>query len=163
MPLSVDLCISDNQLSRTDLMFDWTNPKQIDLTQPYLYFIKISAEQKEFRYIGKASKKARLNEYKSNVTKILEGKSRRPVLKRDGSLQSQGNLKYRYVHLALANAQKRGWRIEHYPVENVAKQDLNSRELALINELECNMNDGSTWFIEQFSELSEQLLQTVRT
>ncbi len=161
--MSVNLGISDNQLSRTDLMFDWTNPKQIDLTQPYLYFIKISAEQKEFRYIGKASKKARLNEYKSNVAKILEGKSRRPVLKRDGSLQSQGNLKYRYVHLVLANAQKRGWDIEHYPIENVAKQDLNSRELTLINELECNMNDGSTWFIEQFSELSEQLLQTVRT
>lgn len=143
-------------------MFDWTNPRQIDITHPYLYFIRISAEQKQFRYIGKASNKARLNEYKSNVIKILEGKPRRPILKRDGSFQSEANLKYRYVHLVLANAQKHGWKIEHYPVENVTKQQLNCRELELINEFECNMNDGPTWLIEEFSILSEQLLQTVR-
>ncbi len=142
-------------------MFDWANPKQIDLSRPFLYLIKISVKQKEFRYIGKATKKSRLNEYKSNVTKILAGKSRRPVLKKDGSPQTRGNLKFRYVHLVLANAQQRGWDIEHYPIENVAKQDLNLRESTLIKQLECNMNNGSTWSIDEFSERSELLLKTV--
>jgi hypothetical protein len=107
-----------------------------------------SKDHIEYRRIG----------FKPNVPESLFSSEERKILR---SPQSKGNLKYRYVHLVLANAQKLGWDIEHYPIENVAKQDLNSREVALINEFECNMNDGSTWFIEQFSELSEQLLKKV--
>jgi len=94
-------------------MFDWSNPHDVNLNEPYLYFIKVNSGAREYRYIGKASKKSRLNEYRRNVEKILSGKPRRPIQKKDGTAQSNGNLRYRYVHLVLSVAEIEGWSIEH--------------------------------------------------
>lgn len=95
-------------------MFQWTNPNDIDLKNPYCYYIRIDTGKHEFRYIGKASNASRLNEYPRNVEKILAGKTRRPILKKDGLPQSRGNLRYRHVHSVLAIAENNGWLIEHH-------------------------------------------------
>jgi len=47
-----------------------------------------------------------------NVTRVLAGQTKRPPLKRNGEPQKEGNLKYRYVHLVLAEAVRKGWEIE---------------------------------------------------
>ena len=43
---------------------------------------------------------------------LLAGKPKRPAIKRDGKPQSEGSIKYRYVHLVLAVTTQRGWSIE---------------------------------------------------
>ena len=134
-------------------MIHWTNPNGVNLHEPFIYFIRVRSDSKEFRYVGKASKKSRLNEYRRNIEKILVGKPRRPKLKRDGTTQSKGNLRYRFVHLVLSVACKNNWSIEHFPIENVPKENLNERETQLIRELDCNMNDGKTWSVEELPDL----------
>jgi len=139
-------------------MFKWSNPHNVNFKEPYLYFIRVNTGTNVYRYIGKATNKSRLNEYRHNVEKILSGKARRPIIKKDGGLQSNGNLRYRYVHLVLSVAEMEGWLIEHYPIENVNKADLSSREQELIKEFGCNMNNQGTWEIKEFSKLSANLI-----
>ncbi|PKG37669.1 hypothetical protein [Psychromonas sp. Urea-02u-13] len=113
------------------------------------------------RYIGKASNASRLNEYPRNVEKILAGKTRRPILKKDGLPQSRGNLRYRHVHLVLAIAENNGWLIEHHAIENADKENLNEREQLLINQYDCNMNNKDTWSIEEFPTLCDSFLKSI--
>ncbi|WP_063380134.1 hypothetical protein [Pseudoalteromonas luteoviolacea] len=148
-------------------IYKWTNPKKVNLQQPFLYHICINTGQAEFNYIGKASKKSRLNEYRRNVAKILDGKARRPKTKRNGEPQSPGNLRYRYVHLVLALAHKQNWEIKHYPIENVEKDNLNDREQQVIKELNTTcenfgLNEKQTWEIEELEALSLELLKGLK-
>ncbi len=98
-----------------------------------------------------------MDAYWKNVDKVLEGKPKRPAIKRDGTPQSDGNQKFRYVHLVLATAVKRGWKIEHYPIENVEKPQHTMRESELIQELKCNMNSGPAWWVKDFASLARKL------
>jgi hypothetical protein len=123
-----------------NVAYGWTNPKHIDLSEPYLYLIKVKSPNNEYKYIGKGSGPSRMDAYWKNVEKVLAGKPKRPAIKRDGTPQSSGNLKFRYVHLVLAVAVNKGWKIEHYPIENVEKSMHTARESELIRKLECNMN-----------------------
>ena len=138
-------------------MASWTNPKNVDLENPYLYFIRITSPTKEWRYVGKGSKPSRMDAYARNVERVLAGKPKRPAVKRDGTPQSEGNIKFRFVHLVLAAAVKNGWRIDHYPLQNCSKAEHTAVERQLQQQMDCNMNHGPTWFVEDFERLSEEL------
>ena len=137
--------------------FEWSNPKSIDLRAPYLYMIKVISPENEYRYIGKGSGPSRMDAYWKNVEKVLSGEPKRPAIKRDGTPQSDGNQKFRYVHLVLAVAVKKGWKIEHYPIENVEKSLHTARESELIQELDCNMNSKGAWWVKDFSSLARKV------
>lgn len=139
-------------------MFEQSNPKNVDTSKPFIYLIKITTGQNSFKYIGKASSKSRLKEYQSNITKILSGKPRRPELKQNGEPQSSNNLKYRFIHLALALAVKNNWLIEHYPYENTDKESQNERERELIVELSCNLNNREQWHINDFERMESKFI-----
>ena len=134
-------------------MISWTNPRSVDLTRPYLYLIVVRSPTREHRYVGKASSPSRMNAYSRNVDRVLAGKTKRPAVTRDGRVQSEGNRKYRYVHLVLATAVKQGWEVEHYPIENCDKASHTSLESRRKLELCCDMNDGPSWFVEDFRAL----------
>lgn len=139
-------------------MWQSTNPDGIDLSRPYLYFIRVTSPDREFRYVGKGSNPRRLeSEYQKNVEKIFQGKPKRPAIKRDGTPQSEGNKKFRYIHLALAVAVKNGWEIEHYAIENCEKARHTKIESDRMAEYNCNANYGSTWYVEDFERLAEEL------
>lgn len=46
---------------------------------------------------------------------------------------------------------------EHYPLENCDKNEHVNIEKRRIVELDCNMNDGGSWFVEHFEELSKTI------
>ena len=92
-----------------------------------------------------------------NVEKVLAGKPKRPAIKRDGTPQSEGNVKFKHVHLILAVVVKRGWEVKHYPLENVQATEQSALETRRKQELDCNMNDKSTWLIEDFASLSRNV------
>jgi len=48
-------------------MIEWSNPNQIDLSKPYIYFIRVTSDENEYRYIGKGSRRSRMNAYARNV------------------------------------------------------------------------------------------------
>jgi hypothetical protein len=137
--------------------FSWTNPREIDLARPYLYFIVVRSPVEEYRYVGKGSSPSRMGAYARNVSRVLAGQTKRPPVTRDGRPQSEGNIKYRYVHLVLAAAVRRGWTIEHYPLENCEKSEQTKLEKLRIAELSCNLNDGFSWFVEDFDRLAREL------
>jgi hypothetical protein len=91
-------------------MYDFTNPHDINLANPFVYFIKITSEENEYRYVGVASSASRLNDYHRNMERISERKTKRPPIKRNGEPQRKGNLLYRRVHLVLAIAIDRKYR-----------------------------------------------------
>lgn len=136
---------------------DWTNPRNIDTKNPYLYFIRVITPYEEFRYVGKGSSISRMDAYKKNVEKVLTGRPKRPPIKRDGSPQREGNLRFRFVHLVLAVAVQENWKVEFYPLENSSKAKQAIRERELILDLNCNMNDKFSWPIEEFRSLASQL------
>lgn len=135
----------------------WTNPHNIDLSSPYLYFIRVRSPDREYRYVGKASAKSRMNAYWSNVEKVHDRKTKRPAVKGDGSPQKKGNVQFRYVHLVLAVADKNGWQIDHFPLENCSEDHLDKLETERIIELGCDMNNGASWDIEDFERLAMTL------
>ncbi len=140
------------------LMWSSANPSGIDLTRPYLYLIRVVAPHQEFRYIGKGSNPSRLEkEYQKNIEKIFQGKPKRPVMKRNGTPQSEGNKKFRYIHLVLAAAKKYGWTIEHRAIENCVKADHNTLERQRMVDYNCNANDGPTWYVGDFERLAREL------
>jgi hypothetical protein len=112
---------------------------------------------KEYRYVGKGSSPSRMDAYARNVSRVLAGLTKRPPITRDGRPQSEGNIKYRYVHLVLAAAARRGWTIEHYPLENCEKSEQTKLEQRRKVELHCDMNDGFSWFVEDFDRLASEL------
>lgn len=153
---SVQFLVGRDHPPATDTM-KWTNPNQIDLNQPYIYLIRIRSPETEYRYVGKGSKPSRMDAYARNVQRVLVGETKRPAVKRDGSPQSEGNIKYRYVHLVLAVAAKSGWEIKHYPLENCEKSEHSIVEGLRKRELDCNLNDGPSWFIEDFDRLGRDV------
>ena len=136
---------------------DWSNPYDIDLTRPYIYFIRVVSPEAEYRYIGKGSSPSRMDAYARNVSRVLSGEPKRPAVKQNGEPQSEGNIKFRYVHLVLATAVINGWKIEHYPIENCEKSVHSDLERQRIREMNCNMNDGESWFVEDFKRLSQDI------
>jgi hypothetical protein len=139
----------------------WTNPLGIDLQRPYIYFIKVHAPKREFRYVGKGKAESRMDQYGTNVGRALAGQPKRPAVKRDGSPQSAGNTRFRYVHLVLATAVRQGWRVEHYPLETCEAEVHRQVEDARRIELACNMNDRPSWAVEDFARLSQALIDEV--
>lgn len=135
----------------------WTNPNGVDLSKPYIYLITIESPHKTYRYVGKGSSSSRMDAYRRNVSRILEGKTKRPAVKRDGQAQSDGNLRYRYVHLALAVAARSGWRVTHIPLENCDKADHNKIESLRRREHACDLNEGPSWPIEEFEHLASTM------
>jgi len=136
----------------------WTNPHGVDLTKPYIYYLCSRSTKHEYRYVGKGKSSSRMSAYWRNVQRALEGETKRPAIKRDGTPQSDGNIRYRYVHLILAAAVRNGWDIEHYPLENCDLSEHSARERALIAEKRGNMNDGASWYVEDFESLVAALL-----
>jgi hypothetical protein len=134
-----------------------TNPRNVDLERPYIYFIRVRSDRNEYRYVGKGSKPSRMDAYARNVGRVLAGEPKRPAFKRDGTRQSEGNVKFRYVHLVLAAAIQRGWEIEFVALENCGAHEHTTIERLRKRELDCNMNDGPTWFVEDFATLAEKL------
>jgi len=137
--------------------FAWANPQEVDLTRPYLYFIVIRSPEREYRYVGKGSSPSRMDAYARNVARVFAGRTKRPAINRHGRAQSEGNIKYRFVHLVLATAVRRGWSIEHYPLENCEKHEHTVLEQRRIVELRCDMNSGPSWFVGDFERLSGDL------
>jgi len=144
-------------MSDSEPPIEWSNPHNVDLTKPYIYFIAVRSGKREYRYVGKGSSSSRMDAYARNVSRILSGKPKRPAIKRNGEPQSEGNIKFRYVHLVLAIAATRGWEIEHYPLENCEKKEHTMIEKLRIQERNCNMNDGDSWFVEDFERLASEL------
>ena len=135
----------------------WTNPRGVDLNRPYIYFIVVRSGSTEYRYVGKGSAPSRMDAYTRNIQRVLARQPKRPAVTRDGRPQAEGNIKYRYVHLVLATAALRGWKVEHYPLENCEKHEHTGIEAIRKRELNCNMNEGVSWFIEDFERLSQSL------
>ena len=127
----------------------WSNPKGIDTTKPFIYLIQIFSEDgRSYKYVGKARSASRLDEYIRNIKKIFNNKPR-------GATQG-----YRAVHFALAKACEFGWKYSIQPIESVAQENLNARERILTIEHKCNLNGAKTWHVDQFSSLTiEQLLR----
>lgn len=139
--------------------FEWSNPHGVDLARPYIYYIEVKSDRAEFRYIGKGSAPGRMDAYWKNVEKALSGKPKRPAVKRDGLPQSSGNVRFRFVHLVLATAVLKGWKISHIPLENCPKEQHFTRESELIAQLLCNMNNGPSWAVEELHRLADELEQ----
>ncbi len=137
------------------MSIDWSNPKKVDISKGagFLYFIRVrDGHGCEYRYVGKTKRgESRLREYLRNVERIFVGKPRRITA---------GQEKFRAVHLALAKAAKSGWGYDFYPLENVGSEDLNEVEQQRIIELDCALNVGKAWLVEDFARLCiEDLLQ----
>lgn len=128
---------------------EWTNPKRVDCSKPYLYFFRTvdPGTGTEYRYIGKSDRRkgCRLKEYVRNVNKIFRGQPWRTTL---------GKEQYRAVHLAMAKACEFGWEYEFFPLENTLRSDLDRLEGVRTRELSCNLNRLGRWSVEKYSELS---------
>ena len=133
----------------------------MDLTRPFLYVIKINTGRNEYRYIGKASSKSRLDAYSRNTDRALSGKTKRPMPP-PGKPLRQGNLRYRHIHLVMAIAEREDWKVEHFPIENIPKEQLNNTEQTRIREYECNLNNGSSWAVEEFDQLAREFIENDR-
>ncbi|MGB2923792.1 MAG: hypothetical protein WBB82_00650 [Limnothrix sp.] len=98
-----------------------------------------------------------MDAYWKNVEKVLAGKPKRPAIKRDGTPQSESNQKFRFVHLVLAVAVKKGWAITHFPIENVEKDQHSKVEKQRTTELDCNMNNQGSWAVEDFQKEAKKI------
>ncbi len=127
----------------------WQNPRHIDLDSKFLYFISVSdGNGEEYRYVGIARDRGRLNEYRNNIRKISAGEER-------GTKQG-----YRAVHFALYTAMQKGWDIQCYPLENVNGENPLKLERRRIAELNCNLNGARSWRVSQMPSLTiRQLLR----
>ena len=125
---------------------EWTNPKRVDCSKPYLYFFRTvdPGTGTEYRYIGKSDRRrgCRLKEYVRNVARIFRGQPR-------GTTQ-----RYRAVHLAMAKACEFGWDYDFFPLENNLLFELDQIEGVRVEELSCNLNRGRPWSVEKYSQLS---------
>ena len=96
----------------------------------------------EYRYVGKARNRSRLNEYRNNMLKIKAGRER-------GKTQ-----KYRAVHFVLYSALLNGWRIEFNPLKNCTKEEAGQLETKEISDLDCNLNGRRGWRVSEMRSLS---------
>ncbi len=125
----------------------WQNPRHIDLDSRFLYYISVSnGNGEEYRYVGIARNRSRLNEYRNNIRKIRAGEERG---------EKQG---YRAVHFALYTAMIKGWEIQCYPLENCNGENPVKLERRRIAELDCNLNGARTWRVSQMPSLTIKAL-----
>lgn len=124
----------------------WTNPKEIDLSKPCLYFFRAvdPGTDTEYLYVGKSRRPGRLDEYVRNVGRIFRGQPRRTT---------PGQEQYRAVHLAMAKACEFNWEYEFFPLENTRPDDLDRSERVRVGELSCNLNDRPTWRVQEYCRL----------
>ena len=126
----------------------WTNPKEIDLSKPYLYFFRTvdpgTGTGTEYHYVGQSRRggKRRLVEYVRNVDRIFRGLPRRTT---------PGQEKYRAVHLAMAKACEFNWEYEFFPLQNTRPDDLDRSEYE--EKSSCNLNGRPPWRVEDYSRL----------
>jgi len=99
-----------------------------------------------------------MNAYGRNVAQVFAGQTERPAVKRNGEQQSEGNIRYRWIHLVLAVAVRHGWAISHQPIENCFREELAVTERRRIVEIGCALNDGPSWRIEDFEEISAHVV-----
>lgn len=136
----------------------WEIPEGIDLREPFIYYIAVmSAAGNEYRYVGKGRSPSRLKRYNKNVNQALRGEPKRPLIKQNGEPQSDSNVKYRYVHLALTKAAKEGWRVEGRVITNCPDEEHEEQEQFYIRKYNCNLNYGKGWFIGEFEERAAEI------
>jgi hypothetical protein len=99
-----------------------------------------------------------MDAYSRNINRVLSGQPKRPTIKRNGEKQSDGNIKFRKVHLVPALAVKHNWEIEHFPLENCEKSEHTKIEKLRIKEFECNLNGKGSWYVEEFDKLAKEYL-----
>lgn len=131
-----------------------TNPKNVNTKEPYLYKIVVHSPTRNYHYVGKGSSPSRMTVYFRMVEQIRKGMPKCTLKTRDGRDNSKGNIQYRYVHLVLAVAVERGWEIEHYPLENCDTESHSVLERQRISEFKCDMNDGPSWYVEEYKRLA---------
>lgn len=126
----------------------WTNPRNIALAQGkiLLYLIRVTdAAGTQYSYLGQTRQGAKgLQEYIKDMQKIFAAKPRKAI----------GSGKYRAVHLVLANACEQRWAVEFYPLENVGAAMLEKITQKRMAELQCNLNAGRNWLVEDYRSLS---------
>ena len=126
---------------RSILNSKWQNPKGINESLPFIYYIGIKDIKggREYRYVGKARDRKRIEEYSKNMAKIARGQPR-------GKKQ-----RYRAVHFVLYTAIRQGWEIEMRPLKSSpGKND----ESELQKKHNCNLNGMKTWPVEELSTLT---------
>ena len=134
---------SMNQLKLSTIL---TNPRNIDVSGPFVYYIQIRdiAGGNEYRYVGKTDVgMERIERYDTNIKHIEEGKPK--PSRKDG--------KYRAVHFVLYTALQERWEINAYPLTSCT-----DKEKALIEELHCNLNGKGTWHIEHLADTTIESL-----
>lgn len=126
---------------RSILNSKWQNPNGINESLPFIYYIGIKDMEggREYRYVGKARNRERIEEYSNNMVKIARGQPR-------GKKQ-----RYRAVHFALFTAIRQGWEIEMRPLK---ASPSNNDESALQKKHNCNLNGMKTWPVEKLSILT---------
>ena len=135
-----------NQLKLTTI---FTNPKSINMSDSFLYYIQIRDITcgHEYRYVGQARNMGRIKEYDRNMLRIHKGLPKR-------SRKDNKDRDYRTVHFVLYRSLREGWEVNAYPLTSCAgldKRQKNAKERALIEELHCNLNKKGTWCIEHLS------------
>ena len=126
---------------RSMLNSKWQNPNGINESLPFIYYIGIKDIEggREYRYVGKARDRERVEEYSKNMAKIARRQPR-------GKKQ-----RYRAVHFALFTAIRQGWEIEMRPLTSLpGKND----ESELQKKHNCNLNGMKTWPVEELSTLT---------
>ena len=131
-------------------LVEWKNPNGADLGRPFLYYIRILSPRGELGYVGKASHRSRLSNYKRNVERLFAGETKRP----NTSGANPHNERYRYVHGKVAEAFMQGWQVEHIVLRNVAPAHLAEEEQREIRQRNSSyphgMNNGPGFSIEEF-------------
>jgi hypothetical protein len=131
-------------------MLAWTNPNGVDTREGvgFLYFARIIDPNtaREHRYIGKSVKgESRLRAYRRNIVRIFAGLPRRIT---------EGQQRYRAVHLAMAKACQHDWEYDFYPLENADPLTLNELENLRIIQLGCDLNRAESWTVDAYEEIS---------
>lgn len=142
----------------------WSNPQGFNPNAPFIYLIEVvSAAGNKYRYVGRARDCSRLREYEKNINRALASETSRPPIMKSGERQSDGNVKYRYVHLALVKAIREKWRIKVKAVENCPKENLTAREKFYMDKYIHNLNNvrklngGKMWHVEEYAERAAKI------
>ena len=146
-------------MDRLKLTVVFTNPRNINVSEAFIYYIHIRdiTGGKEYRYVGKARSMDRIRDYDRNMLRICKGLPKR--LRKDGK-----DREYRTVHFVLYIALREGWDVNAYPLTSCAgmdKADKNAKERAFIDELRCNLNNNRPWCIEHLTDTTIESLGVI--
>ena len=147
-----------NQLKLTTI---FTNPRNINMSDSFLYYIQIRdiVCGNEYRYVGQARNMERIKEYDDNMGLIYKGQPK--------SIYEGQSKRYRAVHFVLYKALREGWEVNAHPLISCAGMDkcqANAKEKAFIKQLQCNLNDKhtpnklSSWCIEHLTDTTIESL-----